>query len=97
MILDKLGNEIRIGDYIAYGHALGRCAGLRIGRVLDIKPRKDWRDEEGVSITVRGIDDDWSKKELCKKNGTLLYPDRVIVLRPNMLDSERRDLLDEIS
>lgn len=83
---DKLGKDIVVGSYIAYGHALGRCAGLRIGKVLAIKhiPKSnphyygsEWR------ITVRGVDDDWSPHspmELCKKNGTLQFPDRIVVL-----------------
>ncbi len=36
-IYDKSGREINIGDYIVYGLALGRCAALRFGKVLDIK------------------------------------------------------------
>lgn len=83
---DKLGRRFEAGDFIAYGHALGRCAGLRIGKVLEIKrvggrgygyavPAPSWR------ITVVGVDDDWNGRELelCRK-GTLLYPNRCLVL-----------------
>ena len=38
---DKTGTEIKEGDFIVYGHALGRCAGLRIGKVLAIKHHAD--------------------------------------------------------
>lgn len=86
---DKAGRQINVGDYIAYGHALGRCAGLRIGKVLAIKYqekevgcgqykelRPDWR------ITVIGVSDDWDHNapELCSRKGTLMFPNRIIVL-----------------
>ena len=31
---DKIGREINVGDFIAYGRALGRCAGLSLGKVI---------------------------------------------------------------
>lgn len=80
--LDKLGRALAVGDFIVYGHALGRCAGIRIGRILKIKHEVDpyrtyhtpWR------ITVIGVDDDWSFEapRLCQKKGTLMYPDRIV-------------------
>ena len=84
---DKLGALISVDDIIVYGHALGRCAALRIGKVVAIRAlenrfhratQPDWR------ITVRGVDDGWGDgpKTLCKK-GTLMYPDRIIVLGHN--------------
>lgn len=88
---DKVGQPFQAGDFIAYGHALGRCAGLRIGKVLAIKqvdgfdwmgprnqtPKKEWR------ITVVGVADDWAGRplELCKK-GTLQFPERCLKLDP---------------
>ena len=46
VIYDKIGQPINIGDTIAYGHALGRCAALQLGRVLDIRvkftPSQKW-------------------------------------------------------
>lgn len=53
-IYDKIGQVIKIGDTIAYGHALGRCAALQLGRVLDIKvtyektQRRAGKNEAGV-------------------------------------------------
>lgn len=38
---DKLGREIKVGDIICYGHALGRCAALRVGKVLKVTHRKE--------------------------------------------------------
>lgn len=84
--LDKIGRPIFVGDYIAYGHALGRCAGLRIGLVLNIKEptpenTPSW-EAKGWRITVIGIDDDWEYKpiELNARKGTLGYPNRILVL-----------------
>ncbi len=69
---DKIGQEIKVGDLIAYGHALGRCAGLRIGKVL----------EAGPKLVVWGVDDDWSREKprLLSKKSRLFYPDRCVVL-----------------
>jgi hypothetical protein len=74
---DKLGQEIKIGSIIAYGHALGRCAGIRIGKVLDLKESLGRYDRMEYKITVIGIDDDWSNTEpkLNQRKGTLLYPE----------------------
>ena len=36
-IQDILGREIKAGCIIVYGHALGRCAALKIGKVLKVK------------------------------------------------------------
>jgi hypothetical protein len=72
---DKVGNEITIGCFIAYGHNIDRSAGLRIGRVEDINTAK-------MHITVLGIDDDWFRKKprLLTKRSTLMYPNRTVVL-----------------
>jgi hypothetical protein len=97
---DRLGRDIVAGSYIAYGHALGRCAGLRIGKVLHIKSLEkegytttiiDWR------ITVMGVDDDWNHRapELCKRKGTLMFPDRMVVLDFDKLPQVYQDLLKE--
>lgn len=87
--LDKLGHHITVGCYIVYGHALGRCAGLRIGKVLGIRqvekppwggvgePTHEWR------IRVQGVDDDGltasGGPKLCKP-GTLQFPSRIVVI-----------------
>lgn len=85
---DKLGRAFKAGDFIAYGHALGRSAGLRIGKVLDIRRvgglsyGPDYAVPKPVyRIAVVGADDDWDARELtlCKK-GTLYYPERCLLL-----------------
>lgn len=101
-ITDKLGFEIKPGDYIAYGHALGRCAGLRIGKVLKTVAefKRDYPYQEPrwfYRVIVRGVNDDFSKLELCKTKGTLLFPqDRIIVLDPARVPQKYLDLLDPV-
>jgi hypothetical protein len=95
IIFDKLGTVIVEGCYIAYGHALGRCAGIRIGKVLGVKVGEEitmWSNtpRQIFSITVQGVDDDWDHPiALTKRKGTLHYPDRVIVL-PSIPETYRQ-------
>lgn len=101
--VDKLGQPVVVGSIIAYGHALGRCAGLRIGRVLDLtqKTRFDWlgpRDQPQPlqwQATVIGVDDDWARvaPKLNEKTGTLFFPERWIVLLDQQVPAAYRDLL----
>lgn len=93
---DKLGRDFGPGDFIAYGHALGRCAGLRIGKVLDIKqaiPKAYGYTDSNWRITVVGVDDDWGSRpvELCKK-GTLMFPSRILKLDPADVPDTIRNL-----
>lgn len=103
---DKLGAPITVGSIIAYGHALGRCAGVRIGKVLAVKQiqledwqhsRNDYKSKVEWRITVLGVDDDWNHREveLCKKKGTLMFPNRIIVLDPQRVPAKIRDLFKE--
>jgi len=87
---DKLGREIVVGDFIVYGHALGRSAGLRIGKVLDVthKPGR-YPSDSPWRIRVQGVDDDWARAgvdrplELCRP-GTLQFPERTVVDRRSL-------------
>jgi hypothetical protein len=103
--LDKIGQPIVVGSYIAYGHALGRSAGIRIGRVLVIKHSTEPLFKDGSGrikdvwrITVIGLDDDWSwchrEPKLCERKGTLQFPERMIVLAPELVPAKFRVLLD---
>lgn len=88
--LDKADQEVRVGDFIAYGHALGRSAGLQFGRVEAIFKIKrkpgHWEDKRGETecydwrITVRGVDDhhDWRESTLNWRLGTLMFRERTI-------------------
>ena len=98
--IDKLGQEIKVGDYIAYGHALGRCAGLRIGKVLKVSYEKsnDWPREDIFKIKVWGIDDEWSYAPiLCSTPGTLNFPDRIVVLPLNQVPPDYVELIKDIT
>lgn len=97
---DKLGQEIKVGSYIVYGHLLGRCAGLRLGKILSINNRiEEYTDRQYTNFTVIGVNDDWGwgEKEptLCSKKGTLQFPNRMVVLAPEMLNEKVKKLLDE--
>jgi hypothetical protein len=72
MIVDKFGIEIKIDDIIAYPIEVADTLRLRIGRVVKLAEGK---------IGVKGVDDsyDFYPKRLCRM-GTILYPDRTIVV-----------------
>jgi hypothetical protein len=63
MLADKLGQELKPGRWIVYGHNLGRCAGLRIGLLLAAEMGESsfhgvptpWNRQD--RITVWSIDD----------------------------------------
>lgn len=104
-VKDKIGQDITEGSIIAYGHALGRCAGLRIGKVLKIKVMGNgpWESNHYqprylYRITVLGIDDDWlhNKPKLCTNKGCLQFPSRVIVLDATKLSEKYIELLGSI-
>lgn len=40
-VVDLDGNEVRVGDRVAYAGVDGRSSGLRIGTVLDIRAKHD--------------------------------------------------------
>lgn len=66
-ILDKLGQPITPGCIIAYGHALGRCAALRLGKVIKVSGTLtpgftytggSYPEKREYRITVFGANDD---------------------------------------
>ena len=68
--LDMGGNEVKVGDYIAYAVLLGHSAGLSYGRVLAI-------DNKG--LRVLGVQPGWSGKGYYgKAPGTLKFPERTL-------------------
>jgi hypothetical protein len=97
---DKLGQPVNVGDIIAYGHALGRCAGLRIGRILRLQEpdpnASRWAVRANWRATVIGIDDDWEQNapKLNTRTGTLMFPNRWLVLRAADLPRTHFDLLE---
>ena len=108
--IDKAGREVLPGDYIVYGHALGRCAGLQYGRVLYIlPPAHDPYMGVCAKLKMRGIDahDNWfgysnrnpnyreMEPELLKP-GTLCFPSRVLKVEPHQIPESVRLLLERI-
>lgn len=100
--LDKLGQTIRPGSIIIYGHALGRCAALRIGKVIRVGLKKPdigfLYGQPQERITVQGIDDERSSEEpkLTKTKGTLMFPDRIVVMNPSLLPEKIKKLLERV-
>jgi hypothetical protein len=100
---DKVGDEITVGCWIAYGHALGRCAGLRIGKVLAFKEWDNLRFDNSINtyepkkyrITVIGIDDDWCSQEphVNDRKGTLQFPNRTLVLSDSQVPELYKNLM----
>lgn len=96
-MLDKLGKEIFVGSFIAYGHNLDRSAGIRVGKVLKIE-ETTYIGRPLIKIFVRGINDDWNHHtpKLTKHNGVLNYPSRIIVIGKYDLPEEYRKLLETV-
>jgi len=96
--IDKIGQPLAVGDYIAYGHAMGRCAGIRIGKILNINSKPGVRGT-AWSICVIGVDDDWDMWEpsLQSSKGTLQFPTRIIRLRVSDVPVEYIKLLESVS
>jgi hypothetical protein len=79
---DKAGVPLKAGDIIVYGHALGRCAGLQYGRVLEVRvvvSRR--RDEEKIKLRVQGVDSDRGDEPRLLKPGFLEFPERILKVR----------------
>lgn len=86
--IDKAGSWVEVGDYIVYGHSIGRCSGLRFGLVLKIEQVSNWktRNTWAWRILVQGVDDDWADHSVGEYNvpkltntkGTLQFPSRIL-------------------
>jgi hypothetical protein len=96
--IDKSGREVKPGDTIIYGHALGRCAGLQYGLALAVKKVKEhsWDPDSSTvaHLTVQGVDQDWGDEpKLLKRKGTLQFGDRTLVLNHAQVPEKIRELL----
>lgn len=94
---DKLDRPIAVGDFIAYGHALGRSAALKIGRVVAIRclAEPTWRGGSPWRITVAGIDEaSWHTTRISR--GTLQFPDRAIVVPREDVPAHWRGMLEAV-
>jgi len=97
---DKCGRVVQVGDLIVYGHALGRCAGLRYGKALRIVSREKGYESDGNSkLQVIGVDDDWGHRvpELLTRKSYLKFPARVLVVSRDQIPKQIFDLLDSFS
>lgn len=97
-VLDKIGQPIQEGSYIVYGHALGRCAALKIGLVLKVAKIEARRGYSNHRITVVGVDETSHNDRriiYLTKLGTLQFPDRAIVLPREKIPQDHLELFDE--
>lgn len=100
---DKAGVPVEPGDFIIYGHALGRCAGLQYGKVLGYAPhpKSDWgynskTGDRDCKLRIIGVDDSWSHKppELLSKASIVCFGDRVLKLHPDQVPKPIAALLE---
>ena len=100
--IDKIGQKIVVGSYIVYGQALGRCAALGLGKVLKLSMKdggSSYSPKERIS--VQGVNDSYTngRNEVIPPSlsgkGTLMFPDRIIVLDPATVPADVKKLLDE--
>lgn len=99
-VKDKIGQPLTVGDYVVYGHALGRCAGLRIGKILKIyEAVENYSNKKSIHFTVMGVDDDhptlWPAA-LCERRGTLMFHDRIMKLSAETVPQEIKNLLEPV-
>lgn len=79
MFTDMLGRHVVVGDWIAYGYNLGRCAAIKLGIVLSIKEDSSLKDYQGRwKIRVRGCEKNYNDVWVATAPGTLSYPSRII-------------------
>lgn len=90
-IYDKLNQELKPGDIVAYGHALGRCAGLRIGKVVGAE-----KDGRNYKIWIVGVDGEHRPTKTLVRRSPLLYPSRMIVLNPATVPDDVMRLLEPV-
>ena|SRR5579863_9567177 len=112
MLDDKLGQELKPGRWIVYGHNLGRCAGLRIGMIIaavkgEESERCPWNRQD--RITVWSIDDDhaayaafhpedsWSSPKPLSKKSTLLFASRCLVIPTALVPEQYRKQIAELT
>lgn len=101
---DVLGNEIKAGDYIVYGAAKGRCAGLNIGLVTSAGTHKpEYGDSyfrtqaEAVQVSwgeyTRTGMDSYSGAKKKPRKVTLAFSERICVIPEAIVPQAIKDLL----
>ena len=78
-LVDKAGKKIEVGDYIIYGHSLGRCVGLRFGKVLSLTKGSDFYGMNSIKMKIIGVDDDYDREaRLLSKPSHLQFGSRTV-------------------
>jgi hypothetical protein len=111
-IRDLNGHPIQPGQIIAYGHALGRCAALKLGKVLKVTAWQEDHYHNGnpryvYRIQVQGVElDKWEWDKTAQtgvtvpvglsNKGTLQFPDRCVVIRDEDVAPEVKLVLDGV-
>ena len=100
---DVLGNEIRAGDYIVYGAAKGRCAGLNIGRVASTKIVNTDYDGQCLKVSAEAVQVSWGRYERTGMDSYsshkkprqvhLCYSERICVIPEDIVTDAIKDLL----
>lgn len=90
---DFFGKEIKVGDWLVYGTLLGRCAAVKVGKVLsvDFIPKQNWRGGD-IRIGVIGCEKNYKEVYTLGKKGTLQFSDRAIVVSEDMVPEEIKKL-----
>lgn len=88
---DLIGQEIKVGDHIAYGALAGRSGVLHIGKVVGFKESKPkWGGEPVQKVIAELLVGGWTRSEYYKEHYPekatktklvyLEFPDRMVVL-----------------
>lgn len=112
MFTDKSGWILKPGDFIIYGHALGRCAGLQYGKVMEIIEGKSplgynmptWTKLKIRPVTYNdnydriGPDYQWdtSKVRVSTKASVLTFSSRVLKVERYQIPQPVLEALDAI-
>jgi len=96
---DKSGENLKSGDYIVYGHNLGRCAGLRYGKVIEVTEGKhpSEYDKKVTKLKIQGVDDDWHfrRPNLLSRPSFLTFQERVLKVQESQIPEFILTLLEE--
>ena len=102
---DKSGKILAPGDLIVYGHALGRCASLKYGKVVAIEwSAESYDGDKKPKLKIRGLDDDgsqWShwdinSAKISNRKSVLEFPSRVLKIERDQLPNEYVKLFDSV-
>lgn len=108
VLKDIVGQDMKVGDIIAYGSMHGDSACLKVGKVTKLvdKPHSYRKDIREYRITVAGIvdmpqydpvtDSHVWKPTLSERKGCLQFPDRCVVLNPDTVAPHLKALLDGV-